>query len=175
MSVEIAWKQNILVTDSYLLKLLLVVFGFGLQAFVCDFSRQNICSVLQEKDSRWPRLWYLFYPVTPLSVSMTTTVQSRTPMLFPSAHLYVPSMSGKSTWKYEQHLPHTLLSSFRFLLRTRLQFSGYEHFWFEATVCQSYIYQVLQTIQMKLILLCVWAEPAVLDSTKTALKFKYKI
>ena len=46
MSVEIAWKQNILVTDSYLLKLLLVVFGFGLQAFVCDFSRQNICSVL---------------------------------------------------------------------------------------------------------------------------------
>jgi len=45
MSVEIAWKQNILVTDSYLLKLLLVVFGLGLQAFVCDFSRQNICSV----------------------------------------------------------------------------------------------------------------------------------
>ena len=45
MSVEIAWKQNILVTDSYLLKLLLVVFGFGLQAFICDFSRQNICSV----------------------------------------------------------------------------------------------------------------------------------
>ena len=44
MSVEIAWKQNILVIDSYLLKLLLVVFGFGLQAFVCDFSRQNICS-----------------------------------------------------------------------------------------------------------------------------------
>ena len=40
---------------------------------------------------------------------------------------------------------------------------------------QSYIYQVLQTIQMKLILLCVWAEPAVLGSTKTALKFKYKI
>ena len=37
---------------------------------------------------------------------------------------------------------------------------------------QSYVYQVLQTIQMKLILLCVWAEPAVLGSTKTALKFK---
>ena len=48
MSVEIAWKQNILVTDSYLLKLLLVVLGFGLQAFVCDFSRQNICSVLRK-------------------------------------------------------------------------------------------------------------------------------
>ena len=46
MSVEIAWKQNILVTDFYLLKSLLVVFGFGSQAFICGFSRQNICSVL---------------------------------------------------------------------------------------------------------------------------------
>ena len=36
---------------------------------------------------------------------------------------------------------------------------------------QSYIYQVLQTIQMK----CVWAEPAILGSAKTALKFIYKI
>ena len=40
---------------------------------------------------------------------------------------------------------------------------------------QSYIYQVLQTIQIKLILLCVWAELAVLGSAKTALKFIYKI
>ena len=40
---------------------------------------------------------------------------------------------------------------------------------------QRYTYRVLQTIQMKLILLCVWAEPAVLGSTKTALKFKYQI
>ena len=45
MSVEIAWKQNILVTDFYLLKSLLVVLGFGSQAFVCGFSRQNINSV----------------------------------------------------------------------------------------------------------------------------------
>ena len=45
MSVEIAWKQNILVTDFHLLKSLLVVLGFGSQAFVCGFSRQNICSV----------------------------------------------------------------------------------------------------------------------------------
>ena len=45
MSVEIACKQNNLVTDFHLLKLLQVVFGFGLQAFVCEFSRQNICSV----------------------------------------------------------------------------------------------------------------------------------
>ena len=45
MSVEIAWKQNILVTDFQLLKSLLLVFGFGSQAFVCGFSRQNICSV----------------------------------------------------------------------------------------------------------------------------------
>ena len=34
---------------------------------------------------------------------------------------------------------------------------------------------VLQTIQMKLILLCVWAERAILGSAKTALKFKYEI
>ena len=44
-----------------------------------------------------------------------------------------------------------------------------------SSLLQSYIYQVLQTIQMKLILLCVWAEPAVLGSAKTALKFIYKI
>ena len=40
---------------------------------------------------------------------------------------------------------------------------------------QRYTYRVLQTIQMKLILLCVWAEPAILGSTKTALKFIYEI
>ena len=46
MSVEIAWKQNILVTDFHLLKLLLVALGFGSQTFICGFSRQNICSVI---------------------------------------------------------------------------------------------------------------------------------
>ena len=35
-------------------------------------------------------------------------------------------------------------------------------------------YRVLQTIQMKLILLCVWAEQAVFGSAKTALKFKMR-
>ena len=40
---------------------------------------------------------------------------------------------------------------------------------------QRYTYRVLQTIQIKRILLCVWAEPAVLGSTKTVLKFKYEI
>ena len=38
-----------------------------------------------------------------------------------------------------------------------------------------YINIVLQTIQMQLIFLCVWAEPAVLGSVKTALKFKYEV
>ena len=42
-------------------------------------------------------------------------------------------------------------------------------------LAQRYTYRVLQTIQMKRILLCVWAEPAVLGITKTALKFKYEI
>ena len=41
--------------------------------------------------------------------------------------------------------------------------------------CQRYTYRVLQTIQMKLILLWVWAEGAVLGRAKTALKFKYEI
>ena len=48
MSEEIAWKQNILVTDFHLLKSLLVVLGFGSQPFVCGFSRQNINSVLNK-------------------------------------------------------------------------------------------------------------------------------
>ena len=51
MSLEIAWKQNILVTDSNLLKSLLVVFGFGSQAFICEFSRQNICSVVKDSSA----------------------------------------------------------------------------------------------------------------------------
>ena len=37
---------------------------------------------------------------------------------------------------------------------------------------QRYTYRVLQTIQIKLMLLSVWAEPVILGSTKTALKFK---
>ena len=40
---------------------------------------------------------------------------------------------------------------------------------------QRYTYRVLQTIQMKLILLWVWAEWAVLGRAKTPLKFKYEI
>ena len=42
-------------------------------------------------------------------------------------------------------------------------------------VRQRYTYRVLQTIQMKLLLLWVWAERAVLGRAKTALKFKYEI
>ena len=53
MSVEIAWKQNILVTDFHLLKSLLVVLGFGSQAFVCGFSRQNINSVHDKSAWGW--------------------------------------------------------------------------------------------------------------------------
>ena len=45
----------------------------------------------------------------------------------------------------------------------------------EAGQKQRYTYRVLQTIQMKLILLCVWADKALLGSAKNALKFKYEI
>ena len=37
------------------------------------------------------------------------------------------------------------------------------------------IHRVLQIVQMKLILLCVWEERTVLGSAKTALDFKYEI
>ena len=40
---------------------------------------------------------------------------------------------------------------------------------------QRYTYRVLQTIQMKLIILCVLAELAILGRAKTALRFKYEI
>ena len=40
---------------------------------------------------------------------------------------------------------------------------------------QRYTYRVLQTLQMKLIILWFWVERAVLGRAKTALKFKYKI
>ena len=50
-----------------------------------------------------------------------------------------------------------------------------ERLTFGSTAAQRYTYRVLQTIQMKLILLLVWAERAVLGRAKTALKFKYEI
>ena len=40
---------------------------------------------------------------------------------------------------------------------------------------QRYTYRVLQTFQMKPILLCVWAELAILGSATTTLKLKYEI
>ena len=52
---------------------------------------------------------------------------------------------------------------------------GFFFFRFFPYKCQRYTYRVLQTIQMKLILLWVWAERAVLGWAKTALKLKYEI
>ena len=46
---------------------------------------------------------------------------------------------------------------------------------FQTFKIDTFAHRVLQIIQMKLILLCVWAEWAVLGSAKTALKFKYEI
>ena len=40
---------------------------------------------------------------------------------------------------------------------------------------QRYTYRVLQTIQMKLKILCVWTERAALGNATTAVKFKYEI
>ena len=53
------------------------------------------------------------------------------------------------------------------LYKSRVHHKGHlTRFWPFLTSDQSYIYQVLQTIQMKLILLCVWAEPAVWAALK---------
>ena len=91
MSVEIAWKQNILVTDFQLVKSLLVVLGFGSQAFVCGFSRQNICSVRLTKSfpknpsrnrfivilmGKKTRLKYILFPLKSLSVCTYFSVTS---------------------------------------------------------------------------------------------------
>ena len=64
-----------------------------------------------------------------------------------------------------------------YCLHTWVKFLLKEHFYLHALLCflHRYTYRVLQTIKMKLILLCVWAGPAVLGSTKAALKFKYEI
>ena len=76
--------------------------------------------------------------------------------------------------KMEQQLPNRARPIFFDQVghETMYASNGNKHF---SLYSQSYIYQVLQTIQMKLMLLCVWAEPAVLGSAKTALKFIYKI
>ena len=99
MSVEIAWKQNILITDSNLLKSLLVVFGFGSQAFVCGFSRQNInsvryvlCSVLYSSDTTRVidnRYLYLFWWDLPYVVSRNKKVAKRSEASF--AHFLTSS------------------------------------------------------------------------------------
>ena len=64
---------------------------------------------------------------------------------------------------------HGVSSEFDFLSISCVQF--------EKKLCyfQRYTHRVLQTIQMKLILLWVWAERALLGLAKTALKFKHEI
>ena len=73
---------------------------------------------------------------------------------------------GKQLMKFDRlHLLFCICSPFS-SEKTKFQYQ-----W----VQQRYTYRVLQTIQIELIILCVWAEPAVLGSAKTALKFKYEI
>ena len=79
MSVEIAWKQNILVTNFHLLKSLLVVLGFGSQAFVCGFSRQNINSVdkLPEKGMWLTSLTSAYFPRDSFTTFLSMSLSSR--------------------------------------------------------------------------------------------------
>ena len=48
MSLNLTYVRNVLVKDSYLLKLLPVA-GFGSQTFICGLNRQNICSVFTRR------------------------------------------------------------------------------------------------------------------------------
>ena len=75
--------------------------------------------------------------------------------------IYFPNILSPTS-----HLLH------RFLPPEKLPFYT---FWPMPPPTQRYTYRELQTIQMKLILLCVQAERAVLGSAKTALKFKHEI
>ena len=64
-----------------------------------------------------------------------------------------------------------MLLKFRIQVNCIFMLKVTEHSYFY----QRYTYRVLKTIQMKIILLCVWAEPAIFGSAKTALKFNYEI
>ena len=66
-------------------------------------------------------------------------------------------ISNQTEWDSESSLEHK--GNHNFL------------FWLRSSTKVIYTKYILQTIQMRLILLCVWAELAVLGSTKTALKF----
>ena len=93
---------------------------------------------------------------------------------------------GQNKWAEQKWVLLFMISAFVFTVADYVGNSGrdliitkiWPHFYCESVDCgatQRYTYRVLQTIQMKLILLCVWAELAVLGSPKAALKFKYEI
>ena len=54
-----------------LLKLLLVVFGFGSQTFICGFSRQNICSA----GHMWMMIWTGCRPTGRMAAGSRPTVE----------------------------------------------------------------------------------------------------
>ena len=83
--------------------------------------------------------------------------------------------SKPSIFKFDQTLQYMFVFKFQVrhtILDYRKVASSHAGFF---RLLQRYTYRVLQTIQMKLKLLYVWAEPAILGSSKTALKFKYEI
>ena len=88
-------------------------------------------------------------------------------------HIYL-CRKGKNVFEFPKNLrmPRIMLKVQKYVLSLRIFKKGE----FCRTSRDIHItYKVPQTMQMKLILLCAWAEPAVLGSTKTALKFKYEI
>ena len=129
MSLEITYVQNFLVKDYNLLKLLLVVFGFGSQTFICGFSRQNICSVfvifvhitvgcfsfwlLSHRTGRIPRIWSVLTQIcySPLRNSIASALE-KTPSSQTLQVAYSYLWWQSHVWSLKFHQPWHVATSF---------------------------------------------------------------
>ena len=105
-----------------------------------------------------------FEPRAELSISLQSENWFQIkPAKFASQEL-LPSLDLATFFQFKSDIAFILLSTISVSRKSNI-----------ATPSQRYTDRVLQTIQMKLILLWVWAEQAVMGRAKTALKFKYEI
>ena len=118
-------------------------------------------------------LFFFGYWATKLDGDSTVSIQAKIQMLKTSCWIFtilLKSLLKSLPLKADSFFPDSLKYFLQFFLLCLFFILVSQSFYF----LQRYTYRVLQTIQLKLMLFCVWAEPAVLGSTKTALKFKYE-